>query len=115
MTIRQIGVGIAEPTIEIRNAANNKAWVEYTFTGVGGQGGECHPLAIREDLLMTLPAIYSDVYVIDYTDEEFPALAVIVILPGLDTDQPEEELYDELWPITQVINNLEVEAYIVYD
>lgn len=115
MQARKLDTPGGDPTIHVRDLSTGEYWVEYTFENVGGDGGESYPEAIREDLRLALPYIYSNLYVIDNTDRMYPTMHVIIIIKCLDYEAFDEDLYDELWPITKVVNDIDVWSYVIYD
>lgn len=111
--VMQLGVGINEPTIEIirdfQVEGLTGSFIEYTFhldQGVKSFDED----RLYDDLEGKFPVFTVD----DYTDEEWSAVVVRSWDKDLDPlFMNEHEAYEAVWPYTRVMNEIDIEEYII--
>ena len=111
---RQLGVGAGEPTIEIYcNEKYSAGSAQYAYTPTSNDG-VLDDSALVKDVVNSLP-VDEPVVVEDYSNEDWPAVVVSVRVRDLDLTMDDEELYERLYPITEVMNGIDIDSYINYD
>ena len=113
MEKHQFGVGLADPGMELLNNGE-EFWLTYTFDGMEpGYRLDVDELEVSVSELVAdsrYPA--SDYEVLDFTrDEEQPVFQIDVLVDIDPEGKTEDELYEELWPITHEMNRLDPEDY----
>lgn len=113
MEKHQFGVGLADPGMELLNNGMDY-WVTYTFDSLDldyrlNQG----KLEVSISELVAdsrYPALEYEVW--DYTqDEEYPVFQIDLRVEIDPEGKTEDDLYEELWPITHEMNRLDPEEF----
>ena len=109
----QFGVGLADPGMELMDNGT-EYWLTYTFNNLKpGYRLDVDDLevSIRELAADNRYAV-SDYEVQDFTrDEEDPVFQIDLRVDIDPAGKTEDELYEELWPITREMNRLDPEEY----
>lgn len=109
----QFSVGLADPFMELFNN-DDEFWVAYTFDGL-----PTNYYLDQEALESVLDEMVADSrypvleYVVqDYTRyEEMPVFQVEAKVSIHPNGKTEDEVYEELWPVTHEMNRLNPEDY----
>lgn len=108
----QFGVGLADPGMELLDNGFEH-WLTYTFdnleTGYRLDVDELE-VSISELVADSRYEVY-DYEVQDFTREESPVFQVDLRVKIDTTDKTEDELYEELWPITHEMHRIAPEDY----
>ena len=112
MNIIEFGVGMADPSMELLDNGN-EGLLTYSFTNFA----DGYRLDVKE-LETSLNEFVADsrypVYgyeIMDYTSEEFADFNVALQVKIKAEGKSEDELYKELWPITNEMNRLDPTDY----
>lgn len=113
----QLPVAAGCPAIEVSFTAEADGtyspWVSYHFT----PGIEVESFDARGFLRAAKDAIpeeyfpETNVHLENYMHEEWPAAVLEVYVPELEATYDNEGLDEELWPLTRVVNTLDVMEY----
>ena len=109
----QFGVGLADPGMELLDNGM-EYWITYTFDNLDLDyklNADSLEVLIRE---MVADSRYpaSDYDIVEYTSgDEYPVFQIDLRV-DIDPDgKTEDELYEELWPITHEMNRLNPEEF----
>ena len=114
MQIHRFAVGPADPAMELLNNGQ-ELWLTYVFDPLP-VGFQLHQEALEfmlDEMVADSRYPATDYEVLDYTvlTDYDPYFEVDVRVGITLEDKTEDDVYDEVWPITHEMNRLKIEEY----